>query len=45
MGVRAPPRRSLIGRISRHKHKDNIVLALVIASCMCFTIVYVMNKR
>lgn len=42
---RFPAVNKLIKDISASKHRDNIVLAFVIASCMFFTFFYVMAKR
>ena len=45
-GIRAqfPVVNSLIARIERQKKKDVIVIAAVIATCICFTAIYIINK-
>ena len=45
-GLRAryPAVSSLIGRIERQRRKDVIVMAAVIAACICFTSLYIINK-
>ena len=45
-GLRArhPAVSSLIGRIERQRRKDVIVMASVIAACICFTTLYISNK-
>ena len=35
---------NLIGRIERQRKKDVIVMASVIATCICFTVIYIANK-
>lgn len=44
VGGRFPQVNQLITKISRHKNRDNIVLAGVIASCMFFTFFYSMTR-
>lgn len=44
VGEKFPIVNKLIGDISKQKNKDNIVLATVMASCMLFTFLYVLNK-
>ena len=45
-GLRAryPVVSSLIGRIERQRRKDVIVMGSVIAACICFTSLYIINK-
>lgn len=43
--TRFPALNQMITQISRHKNRDMIVLSIVIASCMAFTVVYKMTQR
>ena len=45
-GIRAqyPVVNALMGRIERQRKKDVIVIAAVIATCICFTFIYIINK-
>lgn len=44
LAAKFPQVNNLIGKIKKHKHRDMIVLSAVIAFCMCFTVLYTMNK-
>jgi Golgi SNAP receptor complex protein 1 len=45
VGGRFPQVNNLITRIQRSKQRDMLVMACVIASCMCFTIFYWLRKE
>lgn len=45
VGGAFPAVNELIGKISRHKNRDNIVLSCVIATCMFFTLFYSMTRQ
>lgn len=40
-----PQVNQVIGKIRRHKQRDAIILAFVIALCLFFTVVYSLRKR
>jgi Golgi SNAP receptor complex protein 1 len=46
LGIRQrfPLLHSVMSRIERQRKKDAIVIAAVIATCICFTVVYISNK-
>lgn len=44
LGKQFPTLNKLMSRIQIYKHRDNIILALVIASCIIFIIWYISNK-
>lgn len=44
VGSMFPTINNLIGTIRRHRHRDAIVIATVIALCLCFTVIYVSRK-
>lgn len=44
LGTKFPMVNRLLGKITSYKNRDMIVLAIVIASCMFFTVIYIANK-